>query len=781
MTPPSLDLQSPTVELQTSGHIEYSPRALEQDANEAMRGDIVRGLIEAITNPDDAYARMGDVTGKIVVEVEHRRASGWEVRVLDRATGISQDDMIAKLTRLGARSSGFERGDNVRGNLGRGAKDLIAFGPVLFESVKDDQYAAIRLLPNGEYQTPRRRHRPSAEERERLGILRGNGTVLTLTVRDNVRCPNHSTLRRKLSEHFQLRDIMSDPRREVILVNSNAPQERHRLRYNIEETETLRSVTLDIQGYPGVSAFLEVGRLPVRCESSASDPYRPCGILVKGGRAIYENTLFRFESNPYASVLHGRLVCEHIDVLAREYDDRQSQGLPQPAENPIPIISRTRDNLRHEHPFYVALSGAAEAVLVDIVREEMDRERRNSIMVENDRTRRDLDRMAREAARFIAEELRNAEAEELPGVRVGDGAAPALTIVPGEAIAYMGENRTLTVIANAGAVNPGSEISVTLDPQGVVSLIDGPTVTLAPHRRREDLLVAQVRVQPLVPEITLVQCTAGGYTAEALVDVREERPVIDPPEAPLELEFERPRYRIGWNRTKILSLRAPREICEAGAVINITSSNPGIVVLTGRVVMEYDMNLGYTVGRIRAEGRALGATATLRANFGEHIAECRASVGRDEEGPALQFTIEDKDGGRYRALWEEREDASAGERVRILVIQARHPALKRYLGAAPDFPGQNNPLTRAVLAEIIADNVCREIARRVDAMRTPEERPDSEGFYGEHYARMLRILPRLHQIQVPYVPDYSSEPPMGGSIPPGSERVSAGHEELAQL
>ncbi|MFQ5874081.1 MAG: hypothetical protein ACE5JL_09800, partial [Dehalococcoidia bacterium] len=127
-------------------------------------------------------------------------------------------------------------------------------------------------------------------------------------------------------------------------------------------------------------------------------------------------------------------------------------------------------------------------------------------------------------------------------------------------------------------------------------------------------------------------------------------------------------------------------------------------------------------------------------------------VMRDEEGPSLRFELEDRESGPYRALWEDREEPTMGVRTRVLVIQGRHRALRRYLEEAPDFPGQNQPWTRLVIAEIIADNVCREIARRVDALRSEEDRPDSEGFYAEHYGRMHRILPRLQQLMLPTTP-----------------------------
>ena len=120
--------------------VEYGGRAFAQDASNAMKGDIVRGLVELITNCDDAY---GDVDGKIRIEVEHRKNKPWKVIVRDRAAGMRKEKMVKAIGGLGGRTSGFEHGKDVRGNLGRGAKDLAAFGPVTFENLR------WLLLPNG--------------------------------------------------------------------------------------------------------------------------------------------------------------------------------------------------------------------------------------------------------------------------------------------------------------------------------------------------------------------------------------------------------------------------------------------------------------------------------------------------------------------------------------------------------------------------------------------------------------------------------------------------------
>ena len=80
----------------------------------------------------------------------------------------------------------------------------------------------------------------------------------------------------------------------------------------------------------------------------------------------------------------------------------------------------------------------------------------------------------------------------------------------------------------------------------------------------------------------------------------------------------------------------------------------------------------------------------------------------------------------------------------------------------------NEAIEHLGIAEIVADNVCREIARRIDAIRPQEERPDAEGFYAEHYERLNRLLPRLHQMQLPEVP---TEP---GAATAGVEATEAG-------
>jgi hypothetical protein len=728
-----------------TGTLIYTGRAFQQDANEAMRGDVVRGLIELITNSDDAYLSHGpDARGKIGIEVEHRRSQPWKLIVRDRAKGMRAVEMKQKFVELGGRTSGFEAGLERRGNLGRGAKDLAAFGDVTFESVCDDRYSHFVLRKDGTWELdPERSARP--EDRDLLGIPRGNGLVVTVDVMPNIRCPRHDTLRQKLSRHFQLRDILNDPHREIHLTNLNDGT-RDRLIYQYPSLPAVFDADISVLGYPdAVPTHLVIWRLPERSDESSTDEGRTTGILIKGGRAIYENTLFGLEGNPHAGWFAGRLTCPYIDTLAREFDDRLQNGQVLTVANPVPIISRRRDGLASDHPFVIALKAAAEVPLRELVTAEAERARTDLDGSESQSTRNSLDRLADEVGRLLGEELREIEAEELP---LGpEGLPPVLAIAPEQVIAYMGEIRTLTVVASANSSSLGDSIAVSADPGGVVELLT-PEISLRAHGRRDDVLVGQVRVRPmLVGEVTIITVTLGDRTAQALVEVRPARVEIEEEIlAPDSLMFERPSYQVGWLKRKPLKIFAPVEfVAENGSTLQISSSDPGIVVRGPTCELIFDDASHFYKGTVTIEARTLASRAVVRASAEGVIAETQVFVVRREEGPRVAIRILKEEMGFWRAISDNEPLESGGERM-VIKILGRHPALRGYLG--DNLEGQDSPVCRGMIAEIVADFTARHVVRELYRLRRGSEEFDADRFYREHYKRLTRFLPRFHRLLV---------------------------------
>ena len=722
-----------------SGNIDYTGRAFHQDATEAMRGDIVRALIELITNTDDAYASMGSLKqGKITVEVEHRRNQPWRVVVRDRATGMSAATMEKRLARLGGRTSGFESGENRRGNLGRGAKDLAAFGKVIFESIVDGNYATFVLHPDGRWDLDPERDAKD-KDRERTGIARGSGTVVTVEVTAGIRCPQHETLYRRLTGHFQLRDILSDSSRKVELINLNDWSNKS-LIYAYPKGKEVFSSEIGITDYAGVKARLILWRLAEKCEDGPENTGRPSGILIKGKRAIYDNTLFRYEGDIHAGWFAGKLECEYVDHLAREYDNRLESGRPLDPANPLPIISRRRDGLNSAHPFFGALKQAVEGPLGLLIAEEAERVRAEARSVESDDTRQALNRLARELGRLVTEELREIEAEDLPGDDGGE--APLLSIVPEQVFAYMGEDRTLTVVARKDGVAVDDEVHIEVDPGGVVELLTA-TAPLKIHARREDVLVAQVRLRPLiVGEATMITATIGPRTAHALLEVQPPRLIVEDPVVPPEtLQFERPTYRIGWQRPKELMLLAPAEVVEAiGENLQISSTDRGIVVRTPQVKLKYDDILDFYRATVIVEGRVLDAAGQVLARKDTLVAATQVKVTRKEEGPDFRIELSQEEMGPFRATIERTQD------VQVVKVAARHPALLPYLGNG--FEGQDTPIVRALVSEAVADAGARLVVSKLYYQRRNTEAFDVDRYYREHYKRVLKFLPRFQKVLV---------------------------------
>ena len=406
--------------------------------------------------------------------------------------------------------------------------------------------------------------------------------------------------------------------------------------------------------------------------------------------------------------------------------------------NPIPIISRSRDGLEHEHPFFKALVGVVEPHLGELVREE-ERLAKEGEVRESARLRRALDTLGRDLGQLVDADLREIDEDGLGGDRGGVGTEP-LRIIPESPVLYMGEDKTISVVAlrSLGATT----IEVEVDPEGVIELLDSPPIPLVDHPRRDDCLIGRIHVHPLIEdEETLLTVRCGDAEAIASIEVRPEREFPDPV-PPTELEFERARYQVAHGKRRSLVLRAPVEVVNEANTTNvrIESSDAGIVVLGGSVRLEFDEDELCFIGRVQVDARVLGARGTLTATLGTAHATCEVVVAQhDGGGPRLDIKIVDEAQGRYRAYVER-----VGE-ITTIKILGGHSAIRRYLGPGPEFPHQDLPAARLVIAEIVAGEAARLVMER--KYRTTGDL-DGPAFYAEHLLYLEKYLPRCHKMML---------------------------------
>lgn len=722
------------------GQLERTSRAFHLESSEVMRGDIVRALVEYVTNADDAYQRKGG-KGKIFVDVEHKRGSeARQVSIRDRATGMSLAEMKERIARQGARTSGYEEGKAVRGNRGLGAKDPAVFGKVTFSSIRDGEFAWMTINDLGEVEAIKKPMKATTEMREGLGIT-GNhsGTVVTITVTHANPAPRHENLKRILQDHIQLRDILQDPDREVYLRHATRPGSKPELlRYTPPRvSERHRERSVKVPGYPEAAFDLVISESEEPFpEMGRKDPLRRSGILIKGEHAVHEATLFGLEGNPYALAFTGEIRCPYIDQLAREFDDRLEKGLPRPASNPQPIISRARIGLVEEHPFYQAVRRVVEERLRPLVDERERRVKERTRAVENEKTTKLLAQLAKEAARFM-EQAAEEDDFEVPPLGPGEK-APPLAIIPGALELSGNAQRTLSVMASrVGIDGDSAEVSLELSPEGVVTA-SADVLTLRPNRRREDVLSATVKVTAgPTPGATLLKATLGERYRDCIIEVLEPE---TPPEpvAPDELMFERPRYRVARGKVRVLDILAPLNSWVDGTPLRVTSNDRGVVVLDGGLAtMRNRPEQMAMVGSIRVEGRSENARATVTVTDQRgRTATTEVSVTAQEQaGAGFEITLVPEVRGEQRAQWS--------TDFTVLEIMGEHPAVRPYLGSADEhYPGQNTIQYEVLEAELVGEAVVRQMLQR----RFGEDPVDVLTLYYRQNKYMSDFMTRAHRI-----------------------------------
>jgi len=181
--------------------------------------------------------------------------------------------------------------------------------------------------------------------------------------------------------------------------------------------------------------------------------------------------------------------------------------------------------------------------------------------------------------------------------------------------------------------------------------------------------------------------------------------------------------------------------------IEVKSEDSEKVAVRGKCILLPVVGSNYAEAGITVEGKTLRARTRVVAEFGSHKADTIVRIidTREEEGVPLRFDIRDQDFGNFRAMWAIHEG-----KPNLLLISARHKSLSRYLGPQPVFEGQETPHFRVLLAEIVAEMVCRRLLSEEARLRPRDFEFSStsheaiEEVFGFFARRMREFLPKAH-------------------------------------
>ena len=582
----------------SSRKLQYADRVALQQADQAIRKDVLRALVEIITNCNDSYSRLEyagqRVNGEIVIDIQRKHKNSL-IRVRDHAEGMTDIRMDKVVGTYGEATSGLKEDKHVRGMWGRGLKDSIfGLGYGFVRSFKGvNFYSCSLLLKNGiptfELETPMR---ATAPLREKYEIPEGNGTVIEIIAsRDDVKVPQFDNLRNYLQRHFELRPIMSNPKRKIILrdiPSAGKIRHEHVLSYKSPRGEKVLNEKIKIGGYP-VSARLEVFRSNIQLSTRGEEgDYADGGLLVVSKATVISLTMLKFENDPYAGYFYGSITCDHLHDLMK---------------NDEPVLTATRDGINWTHPFAKALKLAVESKLEPLI----EAERKHAIHDEQTH----LDKQLRQKIDQALHELNSIAFTELSDKR-----------------------------------DDGLQKQIDLPPSGI----------------------------GFFPERAYVQ-TGQIVILNLYVELMEKARV--------------------------------------GATVTVLSNSPEIIVLTQQVVIQphkSDLRIGQA--RVRVEGRQVGGEGTVTAYLGKYRAEALVQVRSKKESMIIMpskssnalFTdinFDDRTDPRQRVYFD-RVNSS-------IVIATAAPSVKIYLDEQDRL--DTTVQGQVLLAELITEAVCREIAR----------------------------------------------------------------------
>ena len=581
-----------------SRKLQYADRVALQQADQAIRKDVLRALVEIITNSNDSYSRLddsgGNASGEIIIDV-WRKHKNSVIRVRDFAEGMDDVRMDIVVGTYGEATSGLKEDLHVRGMWGRGLKDAIfglGYGYVI--SIRNETlYRSSLLLKEGVPTFELDEPIPVTEElRDKYGVPEGNGTVIEIILsREDVKMPRFENFRNYLQRHFELRTIMGSPSRLIILRNitgADKVKEEYVLSYKPPKGEKILDERFEIEGYPA-SAHLQLLRSNIQLSTRGEEgDYADAGLLVISGGTVIALTMLKFENDPYASFFYGSLRCDYLHDLLK---------------NDEPVLTATRDGINWSLPFARALKQAVEERIEPLVQIERVRAIQDEQLKLDKQLRKKLDKTVRE----------------------------------------------LNVIAS-------SELS---------------------ERRT----------------------TSDGKP--------------EPP--PSGLEFAPARIYVQTGQQVTLTLRAHlSEKIHNGATVFVVSDNPEVDVLTPKIKVEASKDhpqIG--IAHIQVEGKQVGNEATVTAYSGDQKAQAVVQVRSRKETP------DDAPARKHHGLFTDiRFDDRMDPRQRVyldrvnstIVVATAAPSVKRYLD------GQHRLDTstqgQVLLAELITEAVCREIARQ---------------------------------------------------------------------
>lgn len=701
------------------GQVKYTQRAFQQDASEAMKGDVLRALVELVTNADDAY----DGKGGGSIEIAFHKSSGEFKGLLvvkDKAGGLDGARMEKAFTTLGDENEKAVADMGTRGLFGRGAKDIASLGRARFISISKGKLSTLEINNRGEYAMDFFDMPPTQEAFAETGLEDGeSGLTASLYVHSNHRIPSAAEMVEKLQSNVQLRDLIN---RNDVNYYDERTGTKQKLVGLSPSGEEVMNIDVNIPSY----------KLPVKFtlhkmqtkELGPLDSYSKHGIVISGRGATYENSFLHLGNRSEIGWFCGRIDAPEIHDLSRAVDKEEGKN----KLNPTRVISRNREGIVREHPYWRALCAAIDPHLRPILEAMAAAE--GAQRKEGDQLRNRFNALNNTLANKLQELLDASDSGEIPSEADGEALNYDLAIIPPRRICKKGEVVTLTVRAPMDM--PIETITVSKTILGAaVQVLDFPDAKKWIKHERLPVVSNTIRIQANSVGTTRISVSAGLVTASSDVTVIDFDPPIE--DVPATLTFSPDQVSVAPGKRKILVLRAPiqfageqaslsldKKVGEVQATVQLRPTKSGLCC-EARVI--------YQASEVEDEIKVNASIGSINAT-----AKIRITESGVKRNPKLDFEISGRDNPMHRV------SASIEEGLLMIRIFGKHKSVKAIFGNhnGEGFENENSLEASATIAEILAHQLASYVVER-EAENHPERFTDGAMFF----ARQQSLVPHF--------------------------------------
>jgi hypothetical protein len=702
-----------------SGTLKYSERAFTQDAEMAIQGDIIRALIELITNADDAYNAAGGL-----IEINVRKAEApfsHLISIHDKAGGLTGEEMEKAFTNLGEQNTKFVEDRGTRGLFGRGAKDVAILGKAVFAAIKNGKYSTVEILANSKYEMEFFNDKFDAESLASTRLSTGeSGLTSMLYIGKNQKMPSPTDLVEKLQKHAQLRDLIN--RNSIIYKD-----ERNTLKITLKGLqptgEKLIDKTLQVPGYEQ-SVHLTLYKLPTK-EIGNLNEYSKHGILISGKGATYENSFLTLGSNPEIGWFCGRLDAPEIHDLAKAID--QPDGKTD--LNPFRVVSRNRDGLATSHRYYRALSGAVESevkpILEALAAEEGAQKR------EGKELRNSFQTVAASLAKTMQNLLDVDELGSIPSATSDLPGNQELEIIPPRRLIRLGETITLTV--RVPDIMDHTSLDIAIENNDIVELITTKFDTSKWKKHpRINVVDKNIQIRGLQIGSTQVRVSNASQSASSQISVIDYE--LPPEVTPTSLQFAGDNFSTSPGKAKKILLLAP--ISMTGEVVATRTPDSQISVRSESRLRPSNSG-NYSEGLVYVQSTEVEGTFTVEAHFQGDNARCTLQVKKSSRSkhPDLEIEVVGLENPPRRV------DTLRENGKLVVRIYGQHKSIRGVLGAhlGSNFKNENTPQARATICEIVAQQLANYIVER-EAETYPDRFSDAAMYFHRQQQHVTELV-----------------------------------------